>query len=183
MAIPGLQSLIQQTRAYIATQKAEEQQAQATSRVEAAGSGAKIPYVGWIIWAIIMGSAVIAAVYGAIKTFSSLINNTSESINNLSKEIFDLNKKGTTLDSVISKFDDLDKKILKTSSDIEEMTSLLDSAADSLSDSEQEIYKSLSTTAAKREFLESVRNSTNSQLAAKRAEQTAKVLKLHSSGK
>ena len=183
MAIPGLQSLIQQTRAYIATQKAEEQQAQATSRVEAAGSGAKIPYVGWIIWAIIMGSAVIAAVYGAIKTFSSLINNTSESINNLSKEIFDLNKKGTTLDSVISKFDDLDKKILKTSSDIEEMTSLLDSAADSLSDSEQEIYKSLSTTAAKREFLESVRNSTNSQLATKRAEQTAKVLKLHNSGK
>ena len=108
---------------------------------------------------------------------------TVDSINQLSKQIYDLNKKATALDTVISKFDDLDKKILKTNADLEEMTSILDSAADSLSDEEQETYKSLNTLAGKRLYLESIRDNTQTELTSARAAQASKISKLHHSSK
>lgn len=107
---------------------------------------------------------------------------TAEDINNLSKEIYDLNKKSTSLQTILNKFDDLDNKILKTNDDLKEMSNLLASAADSLSDEEKEVYNSLTTDQARREYLASLKATTDVDLASKRAEQRQKILNLRSRG-
>ena len=107
---------------------------------------------------------------------------TSTSINEMSKAIYDLNKKSQELDSVIKKFEDLDNKVLKTNADLEEMHNLLESAGDSLSDEEKDIFSTLQTDQAKKEFLESVRDTATSELGAKRAEQRETILNLRNKG-
>lgn len=177
-ALPGLIQLITQTQAAIVAQKAhtaavkEGQQAeQQEGQVAAAGSAAKIPYVGWIIWAVIMGGSVISAVATAIKSFNSLIGSSADKINDLSKDIYDLNKRGTELDSAISSFDKLDQKIIKTKDDIEEMNSILESAADSLSTEQKEVYDTLTTRTERIKLLRTFSEQTQNELAGKRSQQ------------
>ena len=115
--------------------------------------------------------ATVAATGGFKKT------KAADAINDMSKSIYDLNKKATSLDSVISKFDDLDNKIIKTNSDLEEMHTLLESAADSLSDEEKAIFNSLTTDASRRQYLELVRNNATESLRSTRAEQRQALLR------
>lgn len=65
--------------------------------------------------------------------FDSAASKTADKVNKLSAEIYDLNKKATSLDTVIDNFEKLDGKILKTSKDLEEMKSILEEAGNSLS--------------------------------------------------
>lgn len=151
------------------------------------GAGKIINDLG--VWGIPIAIAVVAALIGATLGINAAVSNAKKnsysgqvnSINELSKSIYDLNKKTTALDTVISKFDDLDKKVLKTNADLEEMSSILDSAADSLSDEEKDVYESLSSLSAKRRYIETVKNNAQTELDAKRLEQRNKVLKMYNS--
>lgn len=94
----------------------------------------------------------------------------------MSNEIYTLNQTATSLENVISKFDDLDNKVLKTKKDIEDMTSLLDSAGDSLSSEEnakynQETYKNLQDNASRRRYIELAAEYSRDEANKKRQEQ------------
>lgn len=178
MIIPGLQNLIHQTQlarkeeaALNAQKKAGLATDKAKATTDAAGSGAKIPYVGWIIWAIIMGSAVITAVAGAIQFFNNLIKSSADKVNDLSNEIYTLNKKSTSIEDTLSKFEDLDKKIIKTSKDAADMADLLEKVGDSLSDEEKKTYEKLSTEAERINFLRNTLKKTQEDLAKDREDQ------------
>ena len=152
-----------------------------------ASSAGAIPYVGWAI-----GLSIVAAIIGASiaigvaaanqDKYNKSAEKASKDINALSKEIYDLNKKSTSLQTVLNKFDDLDNKILKTNDDLKEMSELLESAADNLSDEEKEVYEGLTTDKARREYLESVKKATDLQLASKRNEQRNTILNLRNRG-
>lgn len=117
-----------------------------------------------------MGSGIIAAVISAIKMFNNMSKSSNEAINDLSVEILNLSKKSQAIDTAISKFDELDNKLIKTKKDAEAMAEALDSAADKLSSdrenntrglnlgniSEKDYYSSLTTNRARKEFLEQV---------------------------
>ena len=62
------------------------------------------------------------------------------------------------------------------------MSSLLESAADSLSDEEKEVYNSLTSDKARKEFLESVQQTTEDQLFIKRQQQKNIILGLRQKG-
>ena len=113
------------------------------------------------------------------------LDGQAQQINNLSVEILNLSKKSQAIDTAISKFDELDNKLIKTKKDAEAMTEALDSAADSLSSdkdkntkgldlgdmSEQDYYKSLTTNRARKEFLEDVSRRSKEQADAARRQQ------------
>ena len=131
--------------------------------------------------AVLLGMGLaIAASAGAFKQDSGA-EKAAKDINKLSKEIYELNKKSQELNNVISKFEDLDNKILKTNKDLEEMATLLDSAADSLSDEEKEYFNTLDTT-GKYHYLQEVKERTDRDLAAKRNAQRNKIINLRSKG-
>lgn len=100
-------------------------------------------------------------------------NHTAEGaakkINSLSNEIYTLNKQAEALDTTVRKFDELDKKVLKTNKDLKEMSELLNNAADNLREesvkdnedigygkgvNQKEYYNSLITDEDRRKFLE-----------------------------
>jgi hypothetical protein len=136
---------------------------------------------------IIEGSALLAAIISAIAGFISLCvswhndlqnsaENAAKKVNGLSNEIYTLNQTATSLENVISKFDDLDDKVLKTSKDLEEMDSLLDSAGDSLSSEKdakynQETYKNLQDNASRRRYIELAAEYSRQEANKKRQEQ------------
>jgi len=120
-----------------------------------------------------LGFAIHAAVTGGFKE-----NKSADEINNMSADIYNLNKKATELDTTISKFDELDKKVLKTNEDLKEMSNLLESAADSLSEEEKKEFEDIQTDRERRNYLERVVANTNNELRNKRAEQRDKILNL-----
>lgn len=142
-----------------------------------------------VVAGIVLGTALAAAIGVAIAAATGNLPSQQESdaqktakdINKLSKEIYELNKKSQELNNVISKFEDLDNKILKTNKDLEEMATLLDSAADSLSDDEKEYFNTLDTT-GKYHYLQEVQERTDRDLAAKRNAQRNKIIDLRSKG-
>lgn len=134
-----------------------------------------------LVAALGVGIAVAIAAAGGFSNKTGA-ERTADAINQLSKEIYDLNKKSAAIDTVLNKFDDLDNKILKTNADLKEMSDLLASAADSLSDEEKEVYNSLTTDQARREYLASLKATTDADLASKRAEQRQDILNLRNRG-
>ncbi len=141
------------------------------------------------VWGIPIAIGVAAALgvgIGLAVHKQNEYNNSAEKavadVNSLSKAIFDLNKKFNALDTAIDKFDDLDNKIIKTKDDLKEMSEILDSAADSLTDEEKEYYESLQTDREKRNYLEEIKNRTNSQLEAKRQQQRNTITGLRNRG-
>lgn len=135
--------------------------------------------------AIAVAAALGAAIIGisvAVAKNANTADNAAKDVNKLSKEIYDLNKKATELDSVIDKFDDIDNKVLKTNADLKEMNELLQSAADSLSDEEKEQFNTLDTAKARRDFLVSVQEDAEDELAKKRTKQADRILKLQKKG-
>lgn len=142
-AIPGLKQLIDATKAASAAKKVDtavtKEQGVAettTAQAEAGGSAAKIPYVGWIIWAIIMGVGVVSAVFTAIKSFQGLIKSTGDKINESSAKMFNLRKEMSAIETATDSFDTLDNKLIKTNKDLEEMNTLMSEVGDKLSSDE-----------------------------------------------
>lgn len=90
----------------------------------------------------------------------------------MSASIYKLSEKGNKLDTVISKFDNLDNKIVKTNKDLEEMDSILQSVIDSLDEEQQKEYKALTTNVGRRDYLQAIQKETEEQLRKQREEQT-----------
>lgn len=130
-----------------------------------------------LVAALGVGIAVAVSAAGGFKK-----QNGSKQINDLSKSIYDLNKKATELDTTISKFDELDNKIIKTNKDLEEMHSLLDSASDSLTDEQKEAYDALQTDVERRNYLAKVIKETNDSLDAARNKQRNIITKMRDRG-
>lgn len=175
-ALPGLTTLVAQTKAatiatrqHTAASKANAQQKKIEGQMDAGDSAAKIPYVGWIIWAVIMGGALLSAVASAIGTFGNLTETTTEKINDLSNEIYKLNDKASSINSITDSYDDLDAKLIKTNKDLQEQTELLEKASDLLDEEEKKVYQTM-TNSQKRNYLSGVQQQTDWLLARKRSE-------------
>lgn len=144
-----------------------------------------IPILGWIL-AVASAITTVALLCWQFGVFDSAASKAADKVNKLSAEIYDLNKKATSLDTVIDNFEKLDGKILKTSKDLEEMKSILEEAGNSLSSevtdkkkfggvSEQDWYNSLSSDKAKLEYLKKAADEARSEANQKRNEQLAAI--------
>lgn len=150
-----------------------------------------IPILGWIL-AAVSAIATVTLLCWQLGAFDSAASKTADKVNKLSAEIYDLNKKATSLDTVIDNFGKLDGKILKTSKDLEEMKSILEEAGNSLSSeitdkkkfggvSEQDWYNSLSSDKAKLEYLKKATDEARLEANQKRNEQLAAINNLKGS--
>ncbi len=158
-----------------AAMAAKEAEAKTNAAYKMASSAAAIPVAGWVIAAAILAALIGVTIAGAVGSFSSATEKTSEKVDALSNEIYRLQKTKTALDTVISKFDAIDEKVIKTTEDLKTMKETLEQAADSLSDeagksvldwlngegkkhkgaiSEKDYYSNLQSDRARREFLE-----------------------------
>ena len=164
---PIIKTIAALNKARLAQEKAGETQ---KSLIQMAGAATGLGVPGLIIAAALMALAGIAAVAGIIGAAMSSKEKEVDKINTISKDIYDLNKKATALDNVISKFDALDNKILKTNKDLEEMKSLLDSAADSLDEGEKAEYDSKGTIEGKAKVIRDAADRKKKQLAEKRSD-------------
>ena len=119
-------------------------------------------------------------------------------VQNLNKEIYDLTKRAESMQTIVSKFDALDEKIIKTNEDLKEMNNLLTSAADNLDDTEvknkddigygkginqKQAYQALKSNIEKRNFLETETKKTRQQITSKYDESRRQIEKLRSKGK
>lgn len=104
-----------------------------------------------------LGIAAAVSITGAINSSSNAEDNAADSISRLSTEIYQLSTTANELQTVIDTYDELDRKIIKTTEDQEEMTSTLEEAADKLSDEQKEIYNSLTTNQQKIDYIRKAR--------------------------
>ncbi len=146
-----------------------------------AQSAAYIPVIGWAISLILEGISIATIIGQAVHALGKWIDtksrdNSAEEINKSAAAIYNLNKKATELQTVVDKFEDLDKKIIKTNQDLEEMNSLLASAGDSLTDDEQEAYEKFQTNAGRKDYLKRVIEATQKELELERASQRTMLL-------
>lgn len=163
----------------------------------AIGSAFKENFWIGIALAAIAGIAIIAAVGSKIAKASSGKEQAKE-IQNLNKEIYDLTKRAESMQTVVSKFDALDEKIIKTNEDLKEMNNLLTSAADNLDDTkvkdkddigygkgvnQKQAYEALTSDIEKRNFLETETKKTRQKIASKYDESRRQIEKLRSKGK
>lgn len=150
-----------------------------------------------IAMAAVLGVAAIATVASIISKNSSGDKQAKE-IQNLNKEIYDLTKRAESMQTVISKFDALDEKVIKTNEDLKEMNNLLTSAADNLDDTkvkdkddigygkgvnQKQAYEALTSDIEKRNFLETETKKTRQKIASKYDESRRQIEKLRSKGK
>ena len=145
----------------------------------------------------LLGVALVAGISAGISAATSGDAQAKE-IQNLNKEIYDLTKRAESMQTIVSKFDALDEKIIKTNEDLKEMNNLLTSAADNLDDTEVEdkddigygkgvnqkqAYEALTSDIEKRNFLEAETKKTRQQIVSKYAESRRQIEKLRSKGK
>lgn len=150
-----------------------------------------------IAMAAVLGVAAIATVASIISKNSSGDKQAKE-IQNLNKEIYDLTKRAESMQTIVSKFDALDEKVIKTNEDLKEMNNLLASAADNLDDTEvkgkddigygkgvnqKQAYEALTSDIEKRNFLETETKKTRQKIASKYDESRRQIEKLRSKGK
>lgn len=104
-------------------------------------------------------AATLYAIGGAVKgliDFRSATEKAVDEMKKLSNEAYRASQKSYELANTTSKFDELDKKIVKTKEDLKEMNSLMDAASEKLSDEEKEHFNFLSSVQAKNAYLKEV---------------------------
>ena len=170
------------------------------------GIGAALTAVGsafkeyfWIgvAMAALVTTALAAAGLSALANFKSGKKNAKE-IQDLNKEIYDLTKRAEALETVVSKFDAIDEKIIKTNEDLKEMNDLLSSAADNLDDTEvdkkddvgygkgvsqKQAYEALTSNVERRKFLEDEEKKARQEIAKKFIEARQQIEELRRKGK
>ena len=149
-----------------------------------------------MVAALLVGGAI--AGIAALASKSTSGEKETKEIQNLNKEIYDLTKRAESMQTIVSKFDALDEKIIKTNEDLKEMNNLLTSAADNLDDTEvknkddigygkginqKQAYQALKSNIEKRNFLETETKKTRQQITSKYAETREHINSLRSKGK
>ena len=149
-----------------------------------------------MVAALLVGGAIAGIAALASKNTSG--EKETKEIQNLNKEIYDLTKRAESMQTIVSKFDALDEKIIKTNEDLKEMNNLLTSAADNLDDTEvknkddigygkginqKQAYQALKSNIEKRNFLETETKKTRQQITSKYAETREHINSLRSKGK
>ena len=152
--------------------------------------------LGAMVAALLVGGAIAGIAALASKNTSG--KKETKEIQNLNKEIYDLTKRAESMQTIVSKFDALDEKIIKTNEDLKEMNNLLTSAADNLDDTEvkgkddigygkgvnqKQAYEALTSDIEKRNFLETETKKTHQKIASKYDESRRQIEKLRSKGK
>lgn len=121
---------------------------------QAMSSASWIPYVGWAIGAAIVGTILGITIVKAVnkakgnqETDEDKAEKARKNIQNLTQDIYNLNKSAQAIDTVATKFDALNRKLIKTQDEINEINSLLDSLKDQgFSDEEVEKIKNIAKT-------------------------------------
>lgn len=117
-----------------------------------ADSAAKIPFTGWIIAGVILAAAGVA-IGVTLANMAKSSNSVGESFDQSSNQIYKLTEKANGLKQIISDFEAIDNKIIKTNKDMEELNTLLDKAADKLDEQEKADYGKLVSQGARIEYL------------------------------
>lgn len=152
--------------------------------------------LGAMVAALLVGGAIAGIAALASKNTSG--KKETKEIQNLNKEIYDLTKRAESMQTIVSKFDALDEKVIKTNEDLKEMNNLLTSAADNLDDTEvkskddigygkgvnqKQAYEALTSDIEKRNFLETETKKTRQKITSKYDESRRQIEKLRSKGK
>ena len=135
-----------------------------------ADSAAKIPVTGWIIAGAILAAAGVA-IGVTLANLSKKTESTAESFNKTSNEIYKLTEKSNNLKQIISDFEAIDNKVIKTNDDIKEMNKLLETAADKLDDQEKADYANLVSQQARIEYLRKRQQAADQEALEKRTQQ------------
>ena len=140
--------------------------------IVSAFSSAGIPGV---IAGIALATALVAAlglgIAAAVGAFGGSGQSISDSCNKTSNEIYKLTEKSNNLKQIISDFEAIDNKVIKTNDDIKEMNKLLETAADKLDDQEKADYANLVSQQAKIEYLRKRQQAADKEALEKRTQQ------------
>lgn len=168
----GFQTLLIKRKANIALGKKENTVAKegvVAESAKAAASQGLWPFALALL--AIIGVAAVAAI--AIpklvsKNSKSETEKATEDVRSLSAEIYNLQKSTTAIKTVISEFENLDQKVIKTKEDIEAMNKALTEGGNALNDEQKEYYNTLGDN-QKLEYLKQVKEINEKAIAQKRA--------------
>lgn len=179
-SIPGIIGLI--TSGYRALSKLKKkdigitkQQTTATTEGAVAESAKGAASQG--LWPIALALlAIIGVVAVAAIAIPKLVSKYSKSetkkatedVRSLGAEIYNLQKSTTAIETAISEFENLDKKVIKTKEDIEAMNKALTEGGNALTDEQKEYYDTLGDN-QKLEYLKQVKEINKKAIAQKRA--------------
>lgn len=138
-----------------------------------ADSASKIPVTGWVIAGAILATLAGITIAAAVSThkYRDSADEAADSINALSNSIYKFETKARAIDTVISSYDELDKKLIKTNADQEEMNKLLDQAADKLDEEQKAAYDALKTNEDRLRYLKAVQAESEEKSSQLRQEQ------------
>ena len=138
-----------------------------------ADSAAKTPPAGWIIAGAILATlaGITIAVAASTHKYGDSADEAADSINALSNSIYKFETKARAIDTVISSYDELDKKLIKTNADQEEMNKLLDQATDKLDEEQKAAYDSLKTNEDRLNYLKAIQAKSEEESSRLRQEQ------------
>ena len=138
-----------------------------------ADSAAKTPPAGWIIAGAILATLAGITIAAAVSThkYGDSADEAADSINALSNSIYKFETKARAIDTVISSYDELDKKLIKTNADQEEMNKLLDQAADKLDNEQKAAYDALKTNEDRLNYLKAIQVQSEEESSKLRREQ------------
>ena len=106
----------------------------ANAAAKMAESAAAIPVAGWAIAAAILAALIGVGIAAAAGAFSDKTEKetakTEENIQSITQDIYNLNKSAQSIDTVASKFEKLNNKLIKTQDELKEIDTLLGSLED-----------------------------------------------------
>ena len=170
--IAGFTTLLIKRKANLALSKKENKEDEKGLFISMGKNAAKwMPIVGIIFAAACLAAAGIAAIVVpklVSENSKSETEKATEDVQSLSAEIYNLQKSTTTIQTAISEFENLDKKVIKTKEDIEAMNKALTEGGNALTDEQKKYYNTLGDN-QKLEYLKQVKEINEKAIAQKRA--------------
>ena len=170
--IAGFTTLLIKRKANLALSKKENKEDEKGLFINMGKNAAKwMPIVGIIFAAACLAAAGIAAIVVpklVSENSKSETEKATEDVQSLSAEIYNLQKSTTTIQTAISEFENLDKKVIKTKEDIEAMNKALTEGGNALTDEQKKYYNTLGDN-QKLEYLKQVKEINEKAIAQKRA--------------
>ena len=170
--ISGFTTLLIKRKANLILSKKENEEDRKGLLINMGKNAAKWLPIAGIAFAIacLVAAGIAALVVPKLKSENSKseTEKATEDIQSLSAEIYNLQKSTTAIQTAISEFENLDKKVIKTKEDIEAMNKALTEGGNALTDEQKKYYNTLGDN-QKLEYLKQVKEINEKAIAQKRA--------------
>ena len=170
--IAGFTTLLIKRKANLILSKKENDEDKKGLLINMGKNAAKWLPIAGIAFAIacLVAAGIAALVVPKLKSENSKseTEKATEDIQSLSAEIYNLQKSTTAIQTAISEFENLDKKVIKTKEDIEAMNKALTEGGNALTDEQKKYYNTLGDN-QKLEYLKQVKEINEKAIAQKRA--------------